>query len=217
MECKDDFPAPILCAHLLREVDGRLLELLGSLRADEWDLATVAPEWRVRDVAAHLLDSVLRKLSLVRDRWSVEEPSMRSPQGLAALVIPIARHQIWAREQTPHLGILHTLLPIGAPSHDVQQRLKRRTSGLHAAILEVLPGHPRLGFHNGVHARRELDDILLFGTEHLPGDYGRRRFEKPSQEPVDEERRNPVSQAAGRYSTIVQAEIANLFQVSVCH
>jgi hypothetical protein len=39
MKSKDDFPASSLCAHLLRKVDARLLELLGSLRADEWDLA----------------------------------------------------------------------------------------------------------------------------------------------------------------------------------
>jgi hypothetical protein len=94
MESKDAFPAPIRCAHLLRKVDARLLELLGSLRADEWDLATVAPDWRVRDVAAHLLDSVLRELSLVRDRWSAEEPSIRSPQDLVALVNRLNREGV---------------------------------------------------------------------------------------------------------------------------
>jgi hypothetical protein len=94
MKSKDDFPAHILCAHLLRKVDAGLLELLGCLRADEWDLATVAPDWRVRDVAAHLLDSVLRKLSLVRDRWSVEKPSIRSPQDLATLVNRLNREGV---------------------------------------------------------------------------------------------------------------------------
>jgi uncharacterized protein (TIGR03083 family) len=94
MESKNDFPGPILCAHLLREVDATLVELLGSLRADEWDLATVAPDWRVRDVAAHLLDGVLRKLSLVRDRWSVEEPSIRSLHDLVALVNRLNREGV---------------------------------------------------------------------------------------------------------------------------
>ena len=81
-----DGPGPILCGHLLREVDGKLLELLASLREDEWDLETVAPRWRVRDVAAHLLDTVLRKLSLVRDSWFVEQSPIRSPEDLVALV-----------------------------------------------------------------------------------------------------------------------------------
>jgi hypothetical protein len=54
---------PILCAHLLRRVDERLIEMLSSLTSREWDLQTVAPLWKVRDVAAHLLDTSLRKLS----------------------------------------------------------------------------------------------------------------------------------------------------------
>ena len=58
---------PILCANLLRVVDQKLLELLRSLSVEEWDVQTVAPRWRVRVLAAHLLDTALRKLSLVRD------------------------------------------------------------------------------------------------------------------------------------------------------
>lgn len=84
-----DLPAslgPILCAPLLRTVDGLLLELLRSLAPAEWHLPTVAPAWQVRDVAAHLLDTVLRKLSLVRDDWVVETPTLRSPHDLAAFI-----------------------------------------------------------------------------------------------------------------------------------
>ena len=81
-----DGTAPILCAPLLRKVDHLLIELLGSLRPEEWDLDTVAPAWKVRDVAAHLLDTALRKLSLVRDQWQVERPVIRSLEDVAALV-----------------------------------------------------------------------------------------------------------------------------------
>ena len=77
---------PILCAHLLRKVDRQLIDLLQSLRADEWDLQTIAPRWKVRDVAAHLLSTVLRKLSLVRDSWFVENANPQSPQDVVALV-----------------------------------------------------------------------------------------------------------------------------------
>ena len=58
---------PILTAHLLPVVEAHLLELLRSLRPDEWALQTIAPAWKVKDVAAHLLDTQLRKLSRVRD------------------------------------------------------------------------------------------------------------------------------------------------------
>lgn len=77
---------PILCAHLLRRVDEKLIELLLSLPANEWEAQTVAPRWKVRDVAAHLLDTVLRKLSLARDAWFVENVKPESPQDVAALV-----------------------------------------------------------------------------------------------------------------------------------
>jgi len=78
--------APILCAHLLRRVDEKLVELLGSLELSEWDLQTIAPLWKVRDVAAHLLDTVLRKLSMVRDSCYVEAVNVRSAQDVIALV-----------------------------------------------------------------------------------------------------------------------------------
>lgn len=77
---------PILCAHLLRRVDEKLIELLRSLSASEWDAPTVAPRWKVRDVAAHLLDTVLRKLSIVRDAWDVETDKIESPQDVVTLV-----------------------------------------------------------------------------------------------------------------------------------
>jgi uncharacterized protein (TIGR03083 family) len=79
-------PGPILCAHLLRKVDGKLIDLLAALHSNEWDLQTVAPLWKVRDVAAHLLDTVLRKLSMVRDACYVEAVTIRSPQDVIALV-----------------------------------------------------------------------------------------------------------------------------------
>ena len=78
--------APILCAHLLRRVDEKELLWLCSLEPSEWDLQTLAPLWKVRDVAAHLLDTVPRKLSMVRDSCYVEAVNARSPQDVVALV-----------------------------------------------------------------------------------------------------------------------------------
>lgn len=78
--------APIFCAHLLRRVDEKLVDLLGSLEPSEWHLQTLAPLWKVRDVAAHLLDTVLRKLSMVRDSCYVEAVTIRSPQDVIDLV-----------------------------------------------------------------------------------------------------------------------------------
>src|SRR5580693_4376026 len=86
--------APILCANLLRLVDRELISLLRSLTPSEWDLPTIAPAWKVRDVAAHLLDTALRKLSVVRDACSVDAFDIRSPQDLIALVNRLNREGI---------------------------------------------------------------------------------------------------------------------------
>jgi len=67
-------------------VDKELIDLLQSLTSGEWDIQTIAPSWKVRDVAAHLLDTVLRKLSVVRDSCNVEAVEIRSPQDVITLV-----------------------------------------------------------------------------------------------------------------------------------
>lgn len=78
--------SPILIAHLFPRIEGRLIELLRSLRAEEWQAQTVSPRWKVKDVAAHLLDTQLRKLSLVRDGCVPELPAAGSPFDLATLI-----------------------------------------------------------------------------------------------------------------------------------
>jgi uncharacterized protein (TIGR03083 family) len=85
---------PILCAHLMRRVDEKLIDLLRSLTPAEWDLQTVAPLWKVRDVAAHLLDTALRKLSIVRDSCYVEQVNIRSPQDLIAFINRLNREGV---------------------------------------------------------------------------------------------------------------------------
>jgi uncharacterized protein (TIGR03083 family) len=54
-------------APLFRPLLDELLVLLRALTPADWERPTVAGAWRVRDVAAHLLDGDLRKLSVHRD------------------------------------------------------------------------------------------------------------------------------------------------------
>ncbi len=65
---------PILTAHLFPKIEGLLIDLLRSLTAAEWELQTLAPKWKVKDVTAHLLDTQLRKLSIVRDGYLPPAP-----------------------------------------------------------------------------------------------------------------------------------------------
>jgi len=89
---------PILCAPLIRKADEALIDLLRSLTPNEWDLQTIAPAWQVRDVAAHLLDTAFRKLSMVRDGVRdgnfVEAVEIRSPADVVALVNRLNREGV---------------------------------------------------------------------------------------------------------------------------
>jgi uncharacterized protein (TIGR03083 family) len=58
---------PVLTAGLFAPLHGELIALLRGLSADEWNAPTVAGAWTVKDVAGHLLDTNLRRLSLHRD------------------------------------------------------------------------------------------------------------------------------------------------------
>jgi Mycothiol maleylpyruvate isomerase N-terminal domain len=64
---------PVEAVELLRQVDSELVSLLRGLPAEDWDRLAVK-QWSVRDVAAHLLDTALRRLSLDRDRHRPPAP-----------------------------------------------------------------------------------------------------------------------------------------------
>jgi uncharacterized protein (TIGR03083 family) len=59
---------PILTAPLFAPLHDELVRLLRSLTADEWNARAVGT-WSVKDVAAHLLDTSLRRLSGQRDHY----------------------------------------------------------------------------------------------------------------------------------------------------
>jgi len=61
---------PILTDHLFTKIEEMLIAILRSLTADDWERQTIAPKWKVKDVAAHLLDTERRKLSLGRDGYA---------------------------------------------------------------------------------------------------------------------------------------------------
>lgn len=60
---------PILVVELFPEISSRLVELLRSLSPDEWWLPTLSSRRRVGDIASHLLDGSLRRLSMQRDGY----------------------------------------------------------------------------------------------------------------------------------------------------
>src|SRR5947207_6114992 len=63
-----------------------LIDLLRSLAPEDWEKQTVSPKWKVKDVAAHLLDTPLRGVAIGRDGYVAESPGINLPADLAAYI-----------------------------------------------------------------------------------------------------------------------------------
>ncbi|UOE46469.1 maleylpyruvate isomerase N-terminal domain-containing protein [Mucilaginibacter sp. SMC90] len=66
---------PIKTVHLFPLLDQKLIELLKSLSAEEWDRPTLAKLWTVKDIAAHLLDGNMRAIAMAH-QFAGDAPSM---------------------------------------------------------------------------------------------------------------------------------------------
>ena len=77
---------PIFTAHLFPKLEAKLIDLLRSLAAEDWEKQTLAPKWKVKDVAAHLLDTQIRKLAAARHGYKPENSKKLSPAKLLALI-----------------------------------------------------------------------------------------------------------------------------------
>jgi uncharacterized protein (TIGR03083 family) len=82
---------PIRTAHLFFALETKLLELLRSLSAEDWERQTLAPQWKVRQVVAHLLDTALRRLSMERDGYFSTGPKSGSPEDLRDFINELNR------------------------------------------------------------------------------------------------------------------------------
>jgi len=65
---------PIKTVHLFPLLDQKLIELLKSLSAEEWNKPTLAKLWTVKDMAAHLLDGNVRVISMAQ-QFAGDPPS----------------------------------------------------------------------------------------------------------------------------------------------
>jgi uncharacterized protein (TIGR03083 family) len=85
-------PATIDTVPLFPALAAELLGFLRDLQPADWERATVLPTWRVRDIAAHLLDTALRRLSGGRDgyRPHAPGPAITGPADLARYVTSVA-------------------------------------------------------------------------------------------------------------------------------
>lgn len=88
---------PMDVAGLFPEINAELVALLRGLGPEDWERPTAAGAWRVKDVAAHLLDGDVRRLSFQRDGMPVPPPDAPI-QGHADLVAFLDRlNADWVR------------------------------------------------------------------------------------------------------------------------
>jgi uncharacterized protein (TIGR03083 family) len=65
---------PIETLHLFPLLDEKLIELLRSLSPQDWNKPTLARQWTVKDIAAHLLDGNIRTISMIGHNFYGEKP-----------------------------------------------------------------------------------------------------------------------------------------------
>lgn len=58
--------------HLFPLLNQELISFLKELSPEDWQKQTVARQWKVKDVAAHLLDGNFRRIALHRDGWMAQ-------------------------------------------------------------------------------------------------------------------------------------------------
>ncbi|MBK9256168.1 MAG: maleylpyruvate isomerase N-terminal domain-containing protein [Saprospiraceae bacterium] len=103
---------PVQTLHLFPLLDKMLIELLRSLSDEEWNAQTIAGKWKVKDVAAHLLDGSLRALSASRDSYFGEiQPRIDNYQDLVSHINNI-NHQWVTASQRLSPKIITDLLEI---------------------------------------------------------------------------------------------------------
>lgn len=84
---------------LFPEINKELISLLKSLSSSEWNKSTVLPGRTVKDLASHLLDGSLRRLSLCRDNHQVTSNKIESNEDLVRYVQELNKSWIEATKR----------------------------------------------------------------------------------------------------------------------
>jgi uncharacterized protein (TIGR03083 family) len=111
--------SPLDTSPLFAPLGAELLALLRALRPEQWTQPTICPGWEVRDIAAHLLDSGLRRVAIDRDGHRSPPPDepIRSYADLVAFLNRLnaewvrAMRRLSTASLVEHLELLEARLP----------------------------------------------------------------------------------------------------------
>ena len=104
--------------HKLPALDEKLISLLESLTAEDWNKQTVAKLWKVKDVAAHLLDGNIRLVSGLRDHHEAENPTINSYQDLVDYLNRLNAEWVLAMKRVSPEMLTYLLKLTGKPYYE---------------------------------------------------------------------------------------------------
>lgn len=105
---------PVYLVELFPGLHAELMTLLRGLKPNDWERPTACALWSVKDIAAHLLDTALRRLSYARDGLNPAAASEIESSGLVAYLNRLnAEWVAAARRLSPR--VLMDLLDLTAP------------------------------------------------------------------------------------------------------
>ena len=104
---------------LFPKIDEKLIEVLSSLSPQDWEKQSIAPLWRVKDIAVHLLDGNIRTLSMLRDKYfGVVPESINSYQDLLDYLNKLNRDWVTAMKRVSPAIIIELLTSTGKEYND---------------------------------------------------------------------------------------------------
>lgn len=111
--------SPIFVQHLFAPLHDRLLELLRDLLPADWHRPTVCTGWDVKDIAAHLLDGMLRRLAFARDGYSspVNPPTIASYADLVTYLNQLNHDWVRAMRRLSPRQLIELLAEAGPHVH----------------------------------------------------------------------------------------------------
>ncbi|MCB2376987.1 maleylpyruvate isomerase family mycothiol-dependent enzyme [Hymenobacter sp. BT635] len=107
---------PLHTVHLFSKLDQLLLDVLAALPPEQWERPTLAPRWRVRDVALHLLDGNLRSLSMLRDGYFGVQPAGASYSEIVAFLDQLNAEWVGAGQRLSP-AVIRWLLAVSGPEY----------------------------------------------------------------------------------------------------
>lgn len=110
---------PIETLHLFPLLDEKLIDLLRSLSPQDWNKPTLATQWTVKDIAAHLLDGNLRTISMIGHNHYGEKPNaINSYQDLVTFLNQLNDDWVKAMQRVSPVMITDLLEITGAEYYE---------------------------------------------------------------------------------------------------